>query len=856
VRFQDVKDTGAELHLRNEGQVPLRKLSIMVDADWLEVAPSKIGTLEPGGEKRLAVNLSAEKFPASFSEATVVVEGAGVSGSASVRLYPPLGLSVSVEGGPIRMVAEPQMLAVVVRAQTGQATIESYKRFSTGAWLSLVEQDHLPLKLDADVNNSLTFRAVVDAEALGRVLRSDESSASLPLVLATKEFGEVQAGSISCEVRRPASLRFSGAPQNAEGEYQVDIDEVYCGIPCTKTIGLANGGDETLVISQIDIEEGAKSWLSMADIELPLTIEKSSPYQLLLSIDVDSEHGTEALSGAITVNSSSYTATGRVVRVLAYPRLMTQFQGVVAFDYGTTNSCVVADVGSGPIQVILDGDSAGRYEIVPSVVEYSEVAGPERVYSIGRKAAGSMGAAERSRSVVQSAKRWLGTDRKALVRGWIDRATARISYSEVSSDIIRSLVRSAEAQVKARITSCVVTYPVRFSMRQREALRLAYTSCGVEPTHMVPEPVAAGITFMMERGASKGDGDYTLLVCDLGGGTSDFCFFHVTHGTREDGTRFMRPTLLGADTASWIGGDDVTRAIVEDLHMKAEAQIGPIPLVSPRDVTLISNPLKAETGLSNWAYLWALAESLKCDQLYLDGASEAAITQTYSLLAEDGTSLHPTVATTAAEIESRVRPDFDTLVNMSQGVVQRAFAKNAVSSVDVVLLTGNASKFPLAPRCFKSAFPGASFDHIGGSEGRNLKSCVAEGACIIQYNRLFPGGTDIELNTISASSVTVGVMAMNPDNPTVRVLRRVIEVGDALGEWRKAGDFKQGHRIEVAEDAGGGEPSSLMTTSVEEHLPGFDKAAVYMMVDDEQQILVRIVAEGLPPVDFPAIPTA
>src|SRR5512140_1661777 len=170
--------------------------------------------------------------------------------------------------------------------------------------------------------------------------------------------------------------------------------------------------------------------------------------------------------------------------------------------------------------------------------------------------------------LVHSAKSWLSNpdvDRTAKILPWDSQETGRVlSPVEVSS---RFIAKFREEWDRAKGTKLaeqdiVLTVPASFDEEARELTVMAVREAGIEKLTLLEEPAAAFYSWIandLARSQKSLRDAQTVLVCDVGGGTSDFTLIRVTReGDRVDFTRTAvgKHLLLGGDnldlTLAWL----------------------------------------------------------------------------------------------------------------------------------------------------------------------------------------------------------------------------------------------------------------------------------------------------------------
>lgn len=162
-------------------------------------------------------------------------------------------------------------------------------------------------------------------------------------------------------------------------------------------------------------------------------------------------------------------------------------------------------------------------------------------------------------------KLWLGKDAPYLVakvKGKIQQYTAKDLVAKFLQNI---KVQCEETVFHEPVTSCIVTYPVAFSIAQREELKEAARDAGFEDVQLLPEPEAAGYAyykFGVDKRLSK------MMVVDWGGGTVDFAMVAF-----DGGAVGLVPDSYGGEEN--VGGRKFDELLFTHLSRKIEQNGGP-----------------------------------------------------------------------------------------------------------------------------------------------------------------------------------------------------------------------------------------------------------------------------------------
>ncbi len=244
----------------------------------------------------------------------------------------------------------------------------------------------------------------------------------------------------------------------------------------------------------------------------------------------------------------------------------------IGIDLGTTNSALAyidpaeaaeADYPPIHVQQIPQYVAQGRIEERRTLPSFLFLGDQEYVGVYARE----QGALVPTKSV-HSAKSWLSNpevDRTAKILPWDAQETGRIlSPVEVSTRILKHLGDAFSKQRSARIgeQNIVLTVPASFDEEARELTVAAAREAGIENLTLLEEPAAAFYSWIandLARSQKNLFDGQTVLVCDVGGGTSDFTLIRVAReGDRVNFTRTAvgRHLLLGGDnldlTLTWL----------------------------------------------------------------------------------------------------------------------------------------------------------------------------------------------------------------------------------------------------------------------------------------------------------------
>ena len=181
---------------------------------------------------------------------------------------------------------------------------------------------------------------------------------------------------------------------------------------------------------------------------------------------------------------------------------------VFGIDLGTTYSCI-AQVDEYGKPVVLANFENER--TTPSVVFFED----DGSKIVGLEAKNML--KTDPQKVVSFIKRNMGDPNFLFIHNEI-----QYKPEEISSFILKKLVKDASEKVGFEIKDVVITCPAYFGINEKEATKIAGEIAGLNVKSIINEPTAAALTYGIDHVQ-----DQTVLVYDLGGGTFDITMIQV-----------------------------------------------------------------------------------------------------------------------------------------------------------------------------------------------------------------------------------------------------------------------------------------------------------------------------------------
>ena len=374
---------------------------------------------------------------------------------------------------------------------------------------------------------------------------------------------------------------------------------------------------------------------------------------------------------------------------------------IIGIDLGTTNSCVSV-LESGKPRVIENAEG-GR--TTPSIVAYAD----DNEVLVGQSA--KRQAVTNPTNTLFAVKRLIGRRFEddvvqkdismvpyKIVKAdngdaWVEAKGEKMAPPQVSAEVLRKMKKTAEEYLGESVTEAVITVPAYFNDSQRQATKDAGRIAGLEVKRIINEPTAAALAYGMD----KAQGDRTVAVYDLGGGTFDISIIEIAE---VDGEHQFEVLATNGDT--FLGGEDFDLRLIEFLADEFKKENG---------IDLHNDPLA----------LQRLKEAAEKAKIELSSSQQTEVNLPY-ITADATGPKHLVVKLNRAKLESLV----GELVTRSLEPVKVALTDSGLSAseIDDVILVGGQTRMPLVQQTVADFF---------GKEPRkdvNPDEAVAMGASI------------------------------------------------------------------------------------------------------------------------------
>lgn len=348
---------------------------------------------------------------------------------------------------------------------------------------------------------------------------------------------------------------------------------------------------------------------------------------------------------------------------------------IIGIDLGTTNSCVAVMDGD-QVRVI---ENAEGDRTTPSIVAYSK----DGETLVGQSA--KRQAVTNPSNTLFAVKRLIGrrfkddvvqkdigmVPYKIIEAGngdaWVEAKGEKMAPPQISAEILKKMKKTAEDYLGETVTEAVITVPAYFNDSQRQATKDAGRIAGLDVKRIINEPTAAALAYGMD----KAEGDRTIAVYDLGGGTFDISIIEIAE---VDGEHQFEVLATNGDT--FLGGEDFDMVLINYLADEFKKE---------NSMDLKGDPLAMQR----------LKEAAEKAKIELSSSQQTEVNLPY-ITADATGPKHLVVKLSRSKLEALV----ENLVNRSLEPLKIALKDAGLSTaqIDDVILVGGQTRMPLVQR--------------------------------------------------------------------------------------------------------------------------------------------------------------
>lgn len=377
---------------------------------------------------------------------------------------------------------------------------------------------------------------------------------------------------------------------------------------------------------------------------------------------------------------------------------------IIGIDLGTTNSCVA--VLDGADAKVIENSEGDR--TTPSIVAFADDS--EVLVGVPAKRQ----AVTNPTNTLFAVKRLIGRKFKDDVvqrdidmvpytitasdngDAWVEVNGKKMAPPEVSARILMKMKKTAEEYLGEEVTEAVITVPAYFNDAQRQATKDAGRIAGLDVKRIINEPTAAALAF----GLDNKEGDRTIAVYDLGGGTFDVSIIEIQD---VDGESAFEVLATNGDT--FLGGEDFDMRLIEYLADEFKKE---------NSMDLKGDPLAMQR----------LKEAAEKAKIELSSSQQTEVNLPY-ITADASGPKHLNLKITRAKLEALV----EDLIKRTIDPCRRALGDAGLSASDIddVILVGGQTRMPKVQEAVSGFFGKDPRKDINPDEAVALGAAIQAG---------------------------------------------------------------------------------------------------------------------------------
>jgi molecular chaperone DnaK len=369
----------------------------------------------------------------------------------------------------------------------------------------------------------------------------------------------------------------------------------------------------------------------------------------------------------------------------------------------------------------------------------------------------------------------------------------------------------------------VVTVPAYFNDAQRQATKDAGKIAGLDVKRIINEPTAAALAFGMD----KQEGDRTIAVYDLGGGTFDISIIEIAE---TDGEHSFEVLSTNGDT--FLGGEDFDLRLIEFLAEDFKKSTG---------IDLHNDPLA----------LQRLKEAAEKAKIELSSAQQTEVNLPY-ITADASGPKHLVVKLTRSKLEALV----EELVNKTIEPLKVALKDAGLTpdKIDDVILVGGQTRMPLVQKKVAEFFGKEPRKDVNPDEavalGASIQAAVLAGEVT---DVLLLDVTPLSLGIETLGGVATVLIEKNTTIPcnkkqtfsTAEDNQRAVTIHVVQGERKQASQNKSLGRFDLSDIPSAPRGMPQIEVSFDLNADGILNVSAKDVATGKQQSIVIKASSGL-----------
>ena len=392
---------------------------------------------------------------------------------------------------------------------------------------------------------------------------------------------------------------------------------------------------------------------------------------------------------------------------------------IVGIDLGTTLSEIAVLEGGKP-EILLNAEGE---RTTPSVVAFTEE-GERLVGKLARRQA-----ITNPERTIAEIKRKMGSNYRVKIS--TAKGSKEYSPEEISAMILGKLKADAEERLGTTVKQAVITCPAYFDNTQRQATKYAGEIAGLEVMRVINEPTAAALAYGLDK-----QGEQTILVYDLGGGTFDISLLDIGEGV-------FQVVATGGDNQ--LGGKDFDQRIIDWLVAE----------------------FKEETGIDlrqDRAALQRLKDAAETAKQELSFKQETEINLPYISADQTGPK-HLQRKLSRARFEALIDDYLQHTIDLVHQTLREA--KRTEKDIQQIVLVGGSTRIPKVQQLIEQALPGKINKEINPDEVVALGAAIQGAALAGEIDEIvLLDVTPLTLSIETLGGVSTPLIEKNTTIPT------------------------------------------------------------------------------------------